>query len=245
MTESWPKNFHQVTHNLVIHKLSYLRQHAGIIDFQHFEALIEELGTILAYEATKDALDLKPITHRIDESGNTVPKPVISIGNNELEWRPGQSIANKPVLIPTIRSGMVLANAMRKLLSTPYMGHLALVNDEQGNPFEYLVILPEEISGSQHKERTFILVDFCIDRGRTAKRAIEVLQENKIENHKIRFVTLIITPEGRDELKKLSGFGQIEFFCARFDDEKGGPDRWIDDLHKFNHRLFRTRNHND
>lgn len=238
MPTDWPDNFQHCDHPLILHKMSYLRQPEGITHFRDYENLIYELGIMLGYEAVREGLTFKDVDRENDASGATVPKPPRLSGGQAAHWRPGKSISNKPVIVSTVRSGLLLANAMRSIIPTAYMGHVALADDEDGSPFEYMVLLPEEaIYG-----RDFIIADLFVDRGRTAKRTIQVIEEYGVEPKRIRFVSLIISPEGRDELLSLHYINEIRFFAAMLDAPSGSPDRWIDDFNATNHRLFRTRN---
>lgn len=238
MASDWPDNFHQSDHPLVLHKLSYLRQSDGITHFREYESLIFELGVILGYEVTRTGLMFKDIDMEADSSGRLSPKPPRIVNGEEQFWRTGKSIVNRPVIVPTIRSGLLLANAMRSIIPTPFMGHIALADDEEGNPFEYMVILPESKSADQD----FIIADLFIDRGRTARRAIEVLHEYDVSPERIKFVCLIISQEGRDELMKLPYINEIQFFSALLDAPVGDANHWLSDFHSTNHRLFRTKN---
>lgn len=222
--------FHEIRHPLVQHKLSYLRQRSAIVNFRDYESLIYELGLLLGYEASSQ-LELTDI----DLSRSIIRDGEIA------EWRAGKRIKTKPVIVPIVRSGLIMADAMRRIIPTPYMGHIGVYDARTASgevePQEFMVTMPDDFEGRQ-----FILADLFIDRGKTASRAINILLEYGIVPADIIFVALIISPEGRSEVLRTNEAKDINFYCARLDIEE---DRWLPDYKQTNFRLFRTENRPD
>lgn len=223
----------ECNHPLIQHKLSYLRQHKEFVHFRDYEALIKELGILLGYEASW-MLEATPF--------NTEKKASRYLPSNpEIKWRDGTHIANRPVIVPVVRSGLVMAHAMREIIPTAYMGHIGLYHDEQdGTPKEFMVTMPTKMLG-----RKFFLVDLFIDRGLTAEKAIDILLDLAVPAKEIVFISLIMSPAGVAQLEARKDFQDITFYCARVDgsDDLASPDNWLQDYQQTNERLFRTRNH--
>lgn len=216
--------FHEIRHPLVQHKLSYLRQRSAIVNFRDYESLIYELGLLLGYEASSQ-LELTDIdlSRSITRDGEIT------------EWRAGKRIKTKPVIVPIVRSGLIMADAMRRIIPTPYMGHIGIFDDPNTLELqEFMVTMPPD-----YADRQFILTDLFIDRGKTASRAINILLEYGIAPSDIIFVALIISPEGRAEVLRTHEARDVNFYCARLDIEE---DRWLPDYQQTNVRLFRTQN---
>src|SRR5204863_3569077 len=115
----------EVTHPLVQHKLSYLRdKHTPTV---HFRKLVNEVTLLLTYEATKD------LPTETDE----VETP--------LERTEVQRIAGKKVAVcPVLRAGLGMLDGVLSLVSSARVGFIGLYRDEETlQPVEYFVKLPE------------------------------------------------------------------------------------------------------
>lgn len=88
----------RTTHPLILHKLSYLRQPKEITHFRDYESLIYEIGTLIAYEISSD-LEVIEVAEGLPNQGYILEK--------------------KPVIVPMIRSGLILAEALRDVIHTP------------------------------------------------------------------------------------------------------------------------------
>ena len=102
---------HVANHPLINHKLTVLRDERT--DSPTFRRLVEELVTLLAYEATRDVH-----THLV-EITTPVTKTV------------GQKMAEpRPVVVPILRAGLGMLEGMSKLIPTAEVGFLGMVRDE-------------------------------------------------------------------------------------------------------------------
>lgn len=227
------ENIRVCDHPLIMHKLSFLRQHKDFINFRDYEALTRELGILLAYEASRDHL------HTIPFDTEELTKQYQRRSSDE-PWRPGEQVADRPVIVPVVRAGLVMAHAMREIIPTAYMGHIGLFPDKKGNPKEFLVSMPTRILG-----RKFFLVDMFITRGQSAARAIEILLEHSVPAEDIVFIALVVSPEGASFIRDRTDFSGVSFYCARLDTttDPTSTDNWMKDFDESNFRLFRTRNH--
>ena len=122
---------HVANHPLINHKLTVLRDERT--DSPTFRRLVEELVTLLAYEATRDVR-----THSV-EITTPVTKTV------------GQKMAEpRPVVVPILRAGLGMLEGMSKLVPTAEVGFLGMVRDEKTlEASTYANRLPEDLSGRQ------------------------------------------------------------------------------------------------
>ncbi|MCL2490743.1 MAG: uracil phosphoribosyltransferase, partial [Propionibacteriaceae bacterium] len=116
-------------HPLVAHKLARLRS----IDTPSplFRELVDELVTLLAYEATR----------RVRVEPCDIVTPVAPTT--------GVRIASpKPLVVPILRAGLGMLAGMMRLMPTAEVGFVGMVRDEQTlQPFTYAERLPKDLSG--------------------------------------------------------------------------------------------------
>src|SRR5215211_1422429 len=112
----------EVTHPLVQHKLSYLRQKDT--PTVHFRKIANEVTLLLTYEATKDFEIETP-----------------------LETTTVQRISGKKVAVcPVLRAGMGMLDGVLSLVSGARVGFIGLYRDEETlEPVEYYVKLPTDL----------------------------------------------------------------------------------------------------
>lgn len=171
---------HVANHPLIAHKLTILRDEKT--DSPTFRLLVEELVTLLAYEATRDvrttSISIKtPVTATI---GLVLAEP-------------------RPVVVPILRAGLGMLEGMTKLLPTAQVGFLGMVrNEETLQASTYANRLPEDLSGRQ----CFVL-DPMLATGGTLAMAINYLIERGA--NEITAICLLAAPEGikalEDEFK--------------------------------------------
>jgi len=157
---------HVVNHPLISHKLTMLRDERT--DSPTFRRLVEELVTLLAYEATRD-----------------VRTEIVTI-NTPVTKTQGLKLAEpRPVVVPILRAGLGMLEGMVRLIPTAEVGFLGMVRDEKTlKASTYANRLPDDLSGRQ----CFVLdpmlatggtliaaVNFLIDKGATEITAICIL----------------------------------------------------------------------
>ena len=144
-----------VTHPLVQHKLSYLRDRET--PTVHFRKLANEVTLLLTYEATKDF--------------PTEPDEV----ETPLERTTVQRIAGKKVAVcPVLRAGLGMLDGVLSLVSSARVGFIGLYRDEETlQPVEYYVKLPELGDG----ERDAIVLDPMLATGRSSAAAVAAVKE--------------------------------------------------------------------
>ena len=162
---------HIADHPLITHKLTVLRDKNTPSPV--FRQLVEELVTLLAYEATRDV--------NVDKI--EVQTPVAPYNGVKLA-RP------RPVIIPILRAGLGMLEGMVKLLPTAEVGFLGIKRDEQTlEPFTYANRLPEDLTGRQ-----VYIVDPMLATGGTLIDSINYVFERGAND--VTAVCLLGAPEG-------------------------------------------------
>ena len=192
---TWP-SLHVSSHPAVLHKLAILRSTSTVP--KKFREVVRELSWLLGYEALADA-HTQPIEIRT---------PIEMMAAEELEDRIG--------LIPILRAGLGMVDAMLELMPTAQVWHLGLFRDEKTlRPVEYYNKLPDSANVD-----LCLILDPMLATGGSATAAIEVLK--KWGAVRIKLVNLIAAPEGVDAV--LKAHPDVEIYTAALDrqlNEKG------------------------
>ena len=164
-------HLHVANHPLITHKLSVLRDVATPSPV--FRQLVEELVTLLAYEATRDV--------RVDKI--QVQTPLALADGVRLS-------VPRPLVVPVLRAGLGMLEGMVKLLPTAEVGFLGIKrNEETLEPFTYANRLPDDLSGRQ-----VYIIDPMLATGGTLIDSINyVLERGATE---VTAICLIGAPEG-------------------------------------------------
>lgn len=162
---------HVADHPLITHKLTVLRDVATPSPV--FRQLVEELVTLLAYEATRDV--------RVDRV--QVQTPVAMADGVKLS-RP------RPIVVPILRAGLGMLEGIVKLLPTAEVGFLGIKRDEETlQPFTYANRLPDDLTGRQ-----VFIIDPMLATGGTLIDSINyVLERGATE---VTAICLLGAPEG-------------------------------------------------
>ena len=136
---------HVADHPLIDHKLSVLRDERT--PSAVFRQLVDELVTLLAYEATRE------------------------VRTEEVEIRTPVALAQcrrladpRPIVVPILRAGLGMLEGMTRLLPTAEVGFLGMKRDEDTLEVEtYANRLPDDLSGRQ----CFVVdaIDYLLERG--------------------------------------------------------------------------------
>jgi uracil phosphoribosyltransferase len=162
---------HIADHPLITHKLSVLRDSSTPSPV--FRQLIEELVTLLAYEATRDV--------RVDHI--QVQTPVAMADGVKLS-RP------RPIIVPILRAGLGMLEGIIKLLPTAEVGFLGIKRDEETlQPFTYANRLPDDLNGRQ-----VYIIDPMLATGGTLIDSINYVLERGASE--VTAICLIGAPEG-------------------------------------------------
>ena len=158
-------------HPLITHKLTVLRDKET--NSQVFRHLVEELVTLLSYEATRDVK-----IHPVD-----IVTPVAPMK--------GAMLATpRPVVVPILRAGLGMLEGMMRVLPSADVGFLGMVRDEKTlQASTYANRLPEDLSGRQ-----CYVLDPMLATGGTLVAAMNYLIERGAKA--ITAITLLAAPEG-------------------------------------------------
>src|SRR5690625_734675 len=166
-----------VDHPLVAHKLTVLRNRET--DSPTFRRLTDELVTLLAYEATRDA--------RVTSSHIHTP-----LGPT----RGPKLSAPKPLVVPILRAGLGMLDGMARLLPTAEIGFLGMIrNEETLEATTYANRLPDRLDGRQ-----CYVLDPMLATGGTLATAVEFLVARGADD--VTAVCLLAAPEGIETLDR-------------------------------------------
>jgi uracil phosphoribosyltransferase len=161
---------HVSRHPLVRHKLSQLRDVGTGVPA--FRSLVRDLSTLLFYEALTDA--------------PTEPWPVTT----PLTAMTGERLAERIGLVPILRAGLGMAEAIIELLPTAVVWHLGLYRDHDTHrPVTYYNKLPPSLDLDR-----MIVLDPMLATGGSAVACIDLLKGAGLR--RISFIGLIAAPEG-------------------------------------------------
>jgi uracil phosphoribosyltransferase len=162
---------HIADHPLITHKLTVLRDKNTPSPV--FRQLVEELVTLLAYEATRDV---------------RVEKVVIETPVTQAE---GVRLSHpRPIVIPVLRAGLGMLEGMVKLLPTAEVGFLGIKRDEETlQPYTYANRLPDDLTGRQ-----VYIIDPMLATGGTLIDSIDYVFERGATE--VTCVCLLGAPEG-------------------------------------------------
>jgi uracil phosphoribosyltransferase len=184
-----PATLHISRHPAVLHKLAVLRDVAT--EPKKFREVVRELSWLLGYEALADAR-VRPLT---------VQTP--------LEPMTGHELADRIGLIPILRAGLGMVDAMLELMPTAQVWHLGLFRDERTlRPVEYYNRLPDSATVD-----LCLILDPMLATGGSATAAIEVLK--RWGAVRIKLVNLIAAPEGVEAVS--AAHPDVEIHCAALD----------------------------
>ncbi len=143
----------EVAHPLIQHHLTQLRD--ATTQPPEFRRLVNRLAVLLAYEATKD-LELQPFE---------VQTPLTLTTGHQLTQRIG--------LVPILRAGLGMVDAVVNLIPTAEVWHLGLYRDEAtARPVEYYSKLSEAPPVD-----VALVLDPMLATGGSAGAALEMLKE--------------------------------------------------------------------
>jgi uracil phosphoribosyltransferase len=180
---------HVSSHPAVLHKLALLRDQST--EPKKFRELVREISWLLGYEALLDA--------RV--SARSVRTPLEEIEGAELADRIG--------LVPILRAGLGMVDAMLELMPTAQVWHLGLFRDERTlRPVEYYNKLPDSATVD-----LCLILDPMLATGGSATAAIEVLK--KWGAVRIKLVNLIAAPEGVRAVTE--AHPDVHIYCAALD----------------------------
>ena len=162
---------HVFDHPLIQHKLAVLRNKNTSV--KEFRELISEISGLMCYEATRN-LPTKEVE---------VETPVAVAKCHMLSGK-------KLAIVPILRAGLGMVDAMVDLIPSAKIGHIGLYRDPVTHrPVEYYCKLPEDI-----ENRQVFVVDPMLATGGSAVAAIDFLKARGCKH--IVMMNIIGCPEG-------------------------------------------------
>lgn len=137
---------HVMDHPLILHKISMLR--SKDTSTKDFRQLIHEIALLIGYEATRDL----PVT----ESPVTTP----------IAEAVGYRLPRQVCLVPILRTGLGMVDALLNLIPAAKVGHIGLYRDPATlAPVEYYCKLPPDVA-----ERVVLVLDPMLATGAAPRR---------------------------------------------------------------------------
>lgn len=186
------ENVTYIDHPLVQHKISMLRKKTT--GTNEFRTLVEEIATLMGYEALRD-LPLEDV--EVETPIETCMTPMLA----------GKKLA----IVPILRAGLGMVNGVLSLVPSAKIGHIGLYRDEETHePHEYFCKLPNPI-----EQRTIVVTDPMLATDGSAVAAIDFIKQHGGKH--IKFMCIIAAPEG---VKKLhEAHPDVQIYVGHLDRE--------------------------
>jgi uracil phosphoribosyltransferase len=185
---------HVANHPLITHKITVLRDKNT--PSPTFRLLVEELVTLLAYEATRDV--------KVQEVAVETP----------LTKTTGVKLSDpQPIIIPVLRAGLGMLEGMMKLLPTAEVGFLGIKrNEETLEPFTYAERLPDDLTGRQ-----VFIIDPMLATGGTLIDSINYVFKRGATD--VTAVCLLGAPEGLKAVEEAVGNKNVSIVLGALDEK--------------------------
>lgn len=185
-----------IRHPLVQHNLTRLRDERT--DPQEFRRVLSEVASLMIYEATR-TFALDPVT---------VQTPLAPAR--------GGRLSRDVVLVPVLRAGLGMLDAILQLVPNAKVGFIGLKREETTLCATfYHKSLPADLSRFE-----VVLIDPMLATGGSAVAAMDLLKESKAR--RVRLVSLVAAPEGIRNVRQ--HYPRLPIFTAAIDqklNEKG------------------------
>ena len=168
---------HVFDHPLIAHKLAILRNRKTSV--KEFRELVGEIAGLMCYEATRN-----------------LPTREVEVQTPVAVAKCRMLAGKKLAIVPILRAGLGMVEAMVDLIPSAKIGHIGLYRDPQTHmPVEYYCKLPEDI-GNRH----VFVVDPMLATGGSAVAAIDFLKRHGCKT--ISMLNIIGCPEGVAAVQK-------------------------------------------
>ena len=206
---------HVLNHPLIQHKLSIMRnKDTGV---KQFREAVNEISALMCYETTRN-LPTKEIEI---ETPLAVAKVRVLAGK-------------KLAIVPILRAGLGMVDAMIDLIPSAKVGHIGLYRDpETHEPVEYYCKMPPDIS-----ERQVFIVDPMLATGGSVVASIQILKE-KYGCKNITLMDIIAAPEGVARVQK--EHPDVDIFVCAVDEKLNEHAYIVPGLGDAGDRIFGTK----
>ena len=207
------KNLLIMDHPLIQHKLSILRDvNTGT---KEFKELVDEIATLIAYEATRDL----PLTETKVQTPIEVATTKVLAGK-------------KLAVVPILRAGLGMVSGMLNLIPAAKIGHIGLYRDPKTlEPVEYYCKLPSDI-----EERQIFIVDPMLATGGSASAAIGFIKKHGGKS--IKLMCILAAENGIEKIQ--NDHPDVQIYCAAVDERLNDHGYICPGLGDAGDRLFGT-----
>lgn len=205
---------HVIDHPLVQHKIARLRnKRTGVKEFRE---LVNEIATLLAYEATRE-LPLKEVE---------IETPIATANARVLTGK-------KLGVVPILRAGLGMVDGILTLVPSAKVGHIGMYRDPQTKqPVEYYCKLPIDA-----EKRLLLVVDPMLATGGSAIDAITQIKKRGCDN--IKLMNIIAAPEGIAAVRE--AHPDVDIYVAAVDEKLNENAYIVPGLGDAGDRLFGTK----
>ena len=203
-----------LNHPLRSHKLAILRnKETGTKEFRE---IVSEIAMFLCYEAMKNV--------ELEEIEIETPLKKMKIGKfNE----------DKLASVPILRAGTGMLDGVISVVPNAKIGHIGIYRDEKTfEPVNYFFKVPKDI-----EKREVFLLDPMLATGGTAVDAIDLLKKKGVT--KVKFLSIIASPEGIEKVKTLHP--DVQIYCAHIDEGLNENKYIVPGLGDAGDRIFGTK----
>ena len=191
-TKAFGEHVHVMDHPLVAHKLTIMRDKNTSV--KEFRELVSEISALMCYEATRN----------LPMEAAEVETP---IGMAKVQVLAGKKLA----IVPVLRAGLGMVDAMIDLIPSAKIGHIGLFRDpETHEPVKYYCKMPNDIA-----ERQVFIVDPMLATGGSAVAAITFVKEYGCKS--ITLMNIIAAPEGIKAVRE--AHPDVDIFVAAVDEK--------------------------
>ena len=207
-------NVYELKHPLIQHKLAILRnKDTGVKEFRE---LVSEIAGLMCYEATRN-LPVEEVE---------VQTPVATAKCYMLAGK-------KLAIIPILRAGLGMVDAMLDLIPSAKVGHIGLYRDPETHmPVEYYCKLPDDIGNRQ-----VFVVDPMLATGGSAVAAIDFLKKYGCKH--ITMMNVIGCPEGVAAVQ--AAHPDVDIYVAAIDEKLNDHAYIVPGLGDAGDRIFGTK----
>ena len=205
---------HVLDHPLLQHKLAILRdEKTGVKEFRE---IVGEIAGLMCYEATRN----------LPTQEVQVKTPIATATCRVLAGK-------KMAIVPILRAGLGMVDAMIGLVPSAKIGHIGLYRDPRTHlPVKYYCKMPPDIS-----ERSVFVVDPMLATGGSASDAITFLKEYGCKS--ITLMDIIAAPEGIAKVQK--DHPDVDIFVAAVDEKLNENAYIVPGLGDAGDRIFGTK----
>ena len=184
-------------HPLIQHKLAILRDKST--GTKQFRALVNEIAGLMCYEATRNLPTMEV----------EVETPITTAKCRMLAGK-------KLAIVPILRAGLGMVDAMVDLIPSAKIGHIGLYRDpETHEPVEYYCKLPEDVGNR---------VVFVVDPIELTQLAAAMIDESMVSVKKFdatltmscNFGAINFSAHGKYTSKKKQSYSHVDYVITRF-----------------------------